>query len=236
MPNRRHSSDTSTRNFSALSSSSASRLLRQHAQPQSSKTHSSELVPQSYFTSGNDIASLISSEVQTAYFSGTLFSEFLVPTPVQPTVRLTDCSTADNSRPPTPNFADYPLRVDRLTIYEPRIDPRFTLLAERFIHNNDTLSENLKKLELKRLQHPNLELKFEVKIRFQGLNPHPVFQVAKLEHKTTPSHFIVTYVDFNNGDPALPDLTYGKIMSYNHYSGFKYTTSFQNAYVQYIYR
>ena len=65
-------------------------------------------------------------------------------------------------------------------------------------------------LEPKRLQHPNLESKFEVKIRFQGLNPHPVFQVAKPEHKTTPAPFIVTYVDFNR-DPTLPDLTFQNV-------------------------
>ena len=168
---------------------------------------------------------MISSDVQTACLSGNLFSEVLVPTPVQPTVRLPEYFTADNSRPATPNFADYPLRVDGITIYEPIFDPCFTLLAERFIHNNDTLSEKCKKLELKRLQHPSLELKFEVKIRFQGLNPHPVFQVAKLEHKTIPAPFIVTYVDFIRY-PTLPDLTYGKIMFYNPYSGLKYTTSF----------
>ena len=144
---------------------------------------------------------------------------------MQPTVRLPEFSTADNSRPPTPNFADYPLRVDGITIYEPTFDPRFTLLAERFIHNNDTISEKRKKFELKRLQHPNLVLKFEVKIRFQGLHPHPVFQVSKLEHKTTPAPFIVTYVDFNR-DPTLPDSTYCKIMFYNPYSGLKYTISF----------
>ena len=66
-------------------------------------------------------------------------------------------------------------------------------------------------------------MEFEVKIRFQGLNPHPVFQVTKLEHKTTPAPFIVTYVDFNR-DPTPPDLTYGKIMFYSPYSGLKYTT------------
>ena len=44
LPNQRLSTKTSTLNFSALSSSSASRLLRQHAQPQSSGTHTSELV------------------------------------------------------------------------------------------------------------------------------------------------------------------------------------------------
>ena len=54
-------------------------------------------------------------------------------------------------------------------------------------------------------------MKFEVKISFQGLNPHPVFLETKLEHKTTPAPFIVTYVEFNR-DPTLPDLTYGKIM------------------------
>ena len=183
MPNRRVSTDTSTVNFSAISSSSASRLLRQHVQPQSSETHSSELVPRSYFTSGIDVASPISSDVQTAYLSDNHFSEVLVPTPVHPTVRLPEYFTTDNSRPPTPNFAEYPLLVDGIPIYEPRFDPRFTLLAERFIHNNDTLSDKRKELELKRLQKPNLELKFEVKFRFQGLNPHPVFQVAKLEYK-----------------------------------------------------
>ena len=115
LPNRRLSTDTSTHNFSALCSSSATRLLRQHAQPQSSEIPSSELASRSYFTSGTDTASLISSDVQTAYLSGNLFSEVLVPTPVQPTVRLPEYFTTDNSRPPTPNFADYPLRIDGIT-------------------------------------------------------------------------------------------------------------------------
>ena len=138
LPNRRLNTDISTLNFSALSISSASRLLRQHAQPQ---TNSSELVPHSYFTSGIDTASLISSDVQTACSSDNLVSELLVLTALQPTVRRPENFSADNSRPPSPNFADYPLRVEGITINEPRVDPRFTLLAERFIHNNDTLSE-----------------------------------------------------------------------------------------------
>ena len=69
LPNRRLSAtDSSTLNFSALSSNSALRLLKQNAQSLSSESpHSSELVLQSYFTSGVDTASLISSDVQTAY-------------------------------------------------------------------------------------------------------------------------------------------------------------------------
>ena len=52
LPSRRLSTDTSTLNLSALSSNSALRLVRQHAQSLSSETHSSELIPSPYFTSG----------------------------------------------------------------------------------------------------------------------------------------------------------------------------------------
>ena len=108
LPNRELSdTDSSTLTFSTLSSNSELRLLRQHAQPISSdSTHSSEIVPQSYFTSGVDTASLLSSDVQIAYRSGNLFSEVLVPTPVAPNVRIPEYFTADHSRPPTPNFSD----------------------------------------------------------------------------------------------------------------------------------
>ena len=49
LPSRRLSTDTSTPYLSALSSNSASRLVRQHAQPLSSETHSSELIPSPLF-------------------------------------------------------------------------------------------------------------------------------------------------------------------------------------------
>ena len=84
---RRLSTYTSTLSFFALSSNSALRLTRQHAQPLSSDTHSLELVPQSYFTSGLDTASLISSDAQTAFLSGNLFSEALIPTTVPAHIR-----------------------------------------------------------------------------------------------------------------------------------------------------
>ena len=67
LPSRRLSTDTSTLNFSALSSNSALRLVRQHAQPLPSETHSSELTPSPYFTSGFETASLLSSDAQTAF-------------------------------------------------------------------------------------------------------------------------------------------------------------------------
>ena len=153
----------------------------------SSETHSSELITSSYFTSGFETASLLSSNAQTALLSGDLFPQVVIPTPVPAHVRLPEYYTAEHSRPPTPNFADYLLRVDGTTIYDPQNDPRFPILAERFFANNDLLSHKRKETELKRLQTPNLELKFEVKVKFQGLNPHPNFHVSKIEHKTSPA-------------------------------------------------
>ena len=106
----------------------------------SSETHSSVLIPAPYFTSGFETASLLSSDAQTAFLSGNIFSEVIIPTPVPVHIRLPEDYTANHSRPPTPNFADYPLRVDGITIYDPQNDPRFPILAERFLANNDHLS------------------------------------------------------------------------------------------------
>ena len=191
----------------------------------SSETHSSEFIPSPFFTSGLETASLVSSDAQTAFLSGNLFSQVLIPTPVPVHIRLPEYHTVDHSRPPTPNFAEYPLRVDGITIYDPQNDPRFPILAERVIVNNDLISHKRKETELKRLQTPNLELKFEVKVKFQGLNPHPIFHVSKLEHQTPPALFEVVHIEF---ELALtqPTITYGKIIFCNPYSGPKNTSSF----------
>ena len=100
----------------------------------------------------------------------------LIPTPIPPHIRLPEYYTTEHSGPPTPNFTDYPIRVDVTNIYYPKNDPRFTILTERFITNNDSLSNIRKETELKRIQTSNLEHKVEVK--FQGLNPiqHFTFQ------------------------------------------------------------
>ena len=225
LPLRRLSTDTSTLNLSALSSNSALRLVRHHAKPLSSETHSSELIPSPYFTSGLETASLLSSDAQTAFLSGNLFSDVLIPTPVPAHIRLPEYHTADRSRPPTLNFADYPLRVNGITIYDPQNDHRFPILAERFIANKDLLSHKRKETELKRLQNPNLELKFEVKVKFQGLNPHPIFYVSKIGHKTSPAPFEVVHNEFER-DLTQPTITYSKNHFLNPYSGPKYTSSF----------
>ena len=183
----------------------------------------SEFATQSYFKSVLDTASLLSSDVQTAFLSVNIFSEVLIPTPVPPHIRLPEYYTPEHSRTPTHKFAEYPIRIDSTTTYEPKNDPCFPVRIECFNTTNDSLSNKRKEAELKRLQTSNPELKFEVKVKFQGSNPHPVFQVSQIEHKTTPAPFEVTHIEF---DRCPPDLRYGKIVFYNPYSGPKYTTSF----------
>ena len=134
------------------------------------------------------------------------FSEVIIPTPVPAHIRLPEYYIADQSRPPTQNFAEYPLRVDEITIYDPKNDPRFPILAERFITNNDLFSQKRKETEIKRLHTPNLELKFEVKVKFQGLKPHPIFRVSKKEHKTSPAPFEVVHIEFER-DLNIPTIT-----------------------------
>ena len=148
-----------------------------------------------------------------------------MPTPVPAHIRKPEYYTADHSRPPTPNFADYPLRVDGITIYDPQNEIRFPILAERFITNNDLLSQKRKETELKRLQTPNLELNFEGKVKFQGSNPHPIIHASKIEHKTFPAPLEVVHIEFER-DLNIPTFTYGKITFCNPYSGPNYTTSF----------
>ena len=82
-----------------------------------------------------------------------------------------------------------------------------------------------KETEIKRLQTPNLELEFEIKVKFQGVNPHPIFHVSKIEHKTSPAPFEVVHIEFER-HLNIPTITYAKITFCKLYSGPKNTTSF----------
>ena len=124
------------------------------------------------------------------------------------------------------NLLLFPHKLDYLKIIlQIYLVPQLQLLAERFITNNDLLSHKRKETELKRLQTPNPELKVEFKVKFQGLNPHPIFHVSKIEHKTSPAPFEVVHIEFER-DRNQPTITYGKTTFCNPYSGLKYTTSF----------
>ena len=59
-------------------------------------------------------------------------------------VGIPEYFTSDHSTPLTPNFVDYPIRVDGITIYDPQNDPRFPILTERFIATYNSLSKKEK--------------------------------------------------------------------------------------------
>ena len=222
LPSRRLSTDTSTLNLSALSSNSTLRLVRQHAQPLSSETNSSEFIPSPYFTSGFETASLLSSDAQSAFFSGNLFSEVIKPTLVPAHFRLPEYYTSDHSRPQ--------LLILQTTQFELRkllYTLQKTILVFQFLRNTLLqISNKRKETELKIPQTSNLVVQFEVKVKVQGLNPHPVFHVAKMDYKTTPAILEFVHIDLER-DPQLLTLTYGKIVFYNPYYGLKYTASFK---------
>ena len=100
---------------------------------------------------------------------------------------------------------EYPSTTHRTTL-------DFLFLQNALLQITISYRKNEKKTELKRLQTPNLELKFEVKVKFQGLNPHPIFHVSKIEHKTSPAPFEVVHIEFER-DLNIPLITYG---SQNH--------------------
>ena len=148
----------------------------------SSETNSSDFIPSPCLTSGFETASLLSSDAQTAFLSGNLFSEVILPTPVPAHIIVPEYYTADQSGPPTPNFADYPLRVDGITIYDPQHDPRFPILAERFITNNDLLSH---KRKINRTKTPsNTESRTQICSQSQISRFKSTPNISRLEDRT----------------------------------------------------
>ena len=219
---------------SLTSSSTNSRLVRQQAQPRldtPSLSSSHPTIPSSLslpfqVTSGFETASLLSEDPQTIADSAANFSQVYSPSSIQSnsSIQLPEYYLEDNSRPPTPNPHEYPIRVNSRIIRSFNEDPRYTVLPIRFI-NNSSLSNPRKQRELQRLQEDQLLLKFEFKVTFNSFRPHPISLLTRVAHKTTPSPFLVTSISYLC-DPDLPEIRTGHINSFNLYSGLHYRTIF----------
>ena len=180
---------------SLTSSSTNSRLLRQHAQPRldtSSLSSSQPTIPSSLslpfqITSGFETASLLSEDPITKSDSAANFSQVYSPSSIasNSSIQLPEYFLEDFSRPPTPNPHEYPIRVNSKIVRTHNEDPRYTVLPARFI-NNSSLSTQRKQGELRRLQEQRLTLKFEVEVTFNSLGPHPFSLSTRVAHKTTP--------------------------------------------------
>ena len=151
---------------SLTSSSTNSRLLRQHAEPRldtSSPSSSQPTIPSSLslpfqITSGIERASLLSEDPVTISDSAANFSRVYSPSSIasNSSIQLPEYFLEDFSRPPTPNLHEYPIR----------------------------------------LQEQQLTLNFEVEVTFNSLGPHPFSLSTRVAHKTTPSPFIVTSISY----------------------------------------
>ena len=219
---------------SLTSSSTNSRILRQHAQPRletSSLSSSQPTIPSSLslpfqITSGFETASLVSEDPITISDSAAKFSQVYSPSsiPSDSSIQLPEYFLEDFSRPPTPTPHEYPIRVNSKIVRTLHEDPQYTVLPARFI-NNSSLSTQRKQRELRRLQEEQLTLKVEVEVTFNSLGPHPFSLSTRVAHKTTPSPFIVTSISYLC-DADLPEIRTGHIDFFNPYSGLNYRTIF----------
>ena len=219
---------------SLTSSSTNSRLLRQHAQPRldtSSLSSSQPTIPSSLslpfqITLVFETASLLSEDPITISDSAAKFSRVYSPSSIasNSSIQLPEYFLEDFSTPPTPNPHEYPIRVKSKYVRTLNEDPRYTVLLARYI-NNSSLSTQRKQRELRRLQEQQLTLKLEVEFTFNSLGPHPFSLSTRVAHKTTPSPFIVTSISYLC-DAELPEIRTGHINFFNPYSGLYYRTIF----------
>ena len=153
---------------SLTSSSTNSRLLRQHAQPRldtPSLSSSQPTIPSSLslpfqITSGFETASLLPEDPATISDSAASFSRVYSPSSIasDSSTQLLAYFLEDFSRPPTPNPDEYPIRVNSKIVRTLNEDPRYTILHARFI-NNTSLSTQRKQRELRRLQETTTHIK-----------------------------------------------------------------------------
>ena len=111
-------------------------------------------------------------------------------------------------------------------IQSPRHDPRYTLAPIHRIFNNPHLSEDRKREELERLQSTSFEITFQITVRFEGLNPHPIYTQAHVFFVTTPYPFITERVNIHVNDEHPYETINGKITFLNTITGNKYVANF----------
>ena len=86
--------------------------------------------------------------------------------------------------------------MDNQIVYHPRQDQRYRILPVNRITNSHQYSQVTRQRVLNRLTHSNLELRFEVSVKFSGLDPHPIPTGTEIKYRTIPNPFVVTSVQF----------------------------------------
>ena len=116
---------------------------------------------------------------------------------------LTYDSLDRNFRSPTTDPDHYPLRLDNQTNNQPRQDLRYNILPVHRINNSLQQSFNTRNGRLIILTQRTAELNFEVILKFNGLNPHPIPTSTQIKHKPFPSRFFVSTLHMLPEEPPF---------------------------------
>ena len=213
------------RRLSPSLASTNSSLLRHHAQ-----SLSSESLTENSPTSGIDTAFSQRSSISSYTHTGHLFSR---PTSQNSSTLSSDShllnidlNTDQYSTPPTPNRVDYSLIVNSTLVNNPRQDPRFLYLATHKLNSNPHISDARRRKEFLRLEDTNLELKFEITVKFHNLSPHPIPSHTTVHCKSLPHPFITTNLNLFVSDHPPFRLLHGSITFLNTLTFLKYTAQF----------
>ena len=80
--------------------------------------------------------------------------------------------------------------------------------------------------DLTRLLETSTQLKFEVTVNFNGLNPHTIATSNQIKHRTSLSPLLVTSLQFTSINELPFDHQLGSMAFYTSISGLNYKTAF----------
>ena len=176
--------------------------MRQHAQPHSSTSEkfpsSLSDSPVSVRLSGIETSFTVRSCPRTSHVIGDQESLSSLSA-----INLTDLpyhTLEEYSRHPTHDVYHYPLRLDNEIFNHPRQYLRHHILPVNRINNCLQYSAITRNRELTRLTHTSIELKFEVTVKFIGLNIHLIPTSTQIKHQMFPVPSVVTSQQFTSTD------------------------------------
>ena len=105
-------------------------------------------------------------------------------------------------------------------------NPRFLYLATHKLNSNPHVSNVRRRKEFLRLEDTNLELKFEITVKFHNLSPHPIPSHTTVKFKSLPHPFIATNFSLFVSDHPPFRLLHGSITFPNTLTFLKYTAQF----------
>ena len=127
-----------------------------------------------------------------------------------------------NSRDPTPDLHDYPLRFDIQIISHPGQDLRNHTFPVNRINKSLQSSASFRNCELTRLTHTSTDVKIELTVTTCGVIPHLIPTLTEIKHRRSFNPFVVTSLQFTSTVGTPLDHKWGILNFYNPISALKY--------------